>query len=86
MLNERAFCHHVKLQPFAWQLQLTIKLCKPKIQTSKKHVQNTNYSVFMIYLFFIFFFPHAVKESMDFELTTGLHSGHHKILLILLKS
>lgn len=52
MLNERAFCHHVKLQPFAWQLQLTIKLCKPKMQTSGKHVQNTNYSVFMIFFFF----------------------------------
>lgn len=26
------------------------------MQTSKKHVQNTNYSVFMIFLF-IFFFP-----------------------------
>lgn len=83
MLNERAFCHHVKLQPFAWQLQLTIKLCKPKMQTSGKHVQNTNYSVFMI---FFFFSPHTVKESMDFELTTGIHFGHHKILLILLKS
>lgn len=55
------------------------------MQTSKKHVQNTNYSVFMIFLF-IFFSPHAVKESMDFELTTGIHFGHHKILLILLKS